>query len=152
MAMKFTKPEAIAGEMALRGLSARAAEIYSETDPLHIYERDGALYIRGAISLNEATIEQIETALLYLKGEIKMEYTINVWAAQYDFPELLSAATAPDATQVDLNNLGKWFQHYGMEYWNGEYFDVDGKGTLCLYPINVEVDEDWWYLAGYELR
>ena len=40
---KFTNSQKVAGEMAVRGLSDKAAEFYSGADPLDVfeYEEDG---------------------------------------------------------------------------------------------------------------
>ena len=68
----------------------------------------------------------------------------------YDYDELRSAATAPNATQADIDALGEWFQVHGQRYWNGEYFDADGG--VRVYPVYQEIAQDEYELTGYELR
>ena len=68
----------------------------------------------------------------------------------YDYEELAAKALEPDATQEDINALGEWFQSFGAEYWNGEYFDIDD--THRLYPVYAEVEEDEYEITGYEIR
>lgn len=55
------------------------------------------------------------------------------------YKELHAAATAPGATQADIDALGEWFSEYGCTFWNGECYDASAAdeptGTLSLYPI-----------------
>lgn len=67
---------------------------------------------------------------------------------RYSYDELLAAVNSAP-TQENINALGEWFNSYGMDYWNGEYFDADG---LRIYPVLKEFDEDEYELVGYELR
>ena len=69
----------------------------------------------------------------------------------YFYEELRAAAVAPGATKADLDALGRWFEQFGMDCWNGECWDADGG--LRLYPI-VEWDEelDQGTTVGYEFR
>ena len=62
---------------------------------------------------------------------------------RYSYAELRAAVEA-DANEENVNALGEWFESYGTEYWNGEYFDADG---IKIYPI-VSEDEDY-ELLGY---
>ena len=66
------------------------------------------------------------------------------------YEELKVAATAPDATQQDIDNLGEWFSRYGESYWNGEYYDAD---EIRVYPV-IEWDEEaeQGETVGYEIR
>lgn len=66
---------------------------------------------------------------------------------QYDYKELCEKALAFNATQEDINALGKWFSRYGMSYWNGECFHVDADHDL--YPIYKEVGYDEYDIIGY---
>ena len=68
---------------------------------------------------------------------------------RYDYEEL-RAAVSPDATQIDINNLGEWFQTYDMNSWNGEYFDMDNG--LRLYPVEEEFLPDQFRVIRYEIR
>ena len=67
--MKFTTSEKTAGEMAIRRLSAKAFKIYSETDPLDVYERDDLLYVRGCIVADGITLDKLEQMLVDLWEE-----------------------------------------------------------------------------------
>lgn len=68
----------------------------------------------------------------------------------YDYEVLKNKATDFNATQEDINALGEWFENYGMDFWNGEYFDADdGKR---LFPIYKEAAEDEYVLIGYEFK
>ena len=69
----------------------------------------------------------------------------------YSYKELRAAATAPGATQADINALGEWFNRYGDRYWNGEYYDAEND--LKLYPViewDAEIEQGT--VTGYELR
>ena len=46
--------------------------------------------------------------------------------------------------------MGEWFEQYGDEYWNGEYYNADDG--IRVYPIVKEVDEDEYETVGYEIR
>ena len=68
----------------------------------------------------------------------------------YSYKELRAAATAPGATQADIDALGEWFSRYGDRYWNGECYDADG---LYLYPVEKWDEEtEQGEIVGYELR
>ena len=67
--MKFTTKEKINAEMTLRRLSNEAFNIYSNTDHLYVYERDGLLYSSGVIDASGVTIEQFEKMLIDLWSE-----------------------------------------------------------------------------------
>lgn len=68
----------------------------------------------------------------------------------YDYKDLRAAATAPEATAKDLRALGEWFEQYGSDCWNGEYWDADG---LRLFPvIEWDADLDQGETVGYEFR
>lgn len=66
----------------------------------------------------------------------------------YRYMELFNKATAAGATQADINNLGEWFEMFGMQYWNGEYFDAD---EFRLYPVYLETPLGL-YIDGYEFK
>lgn len=68
---------------------------------------------------------------------------------EYSFEELAAAATKSDATQEEINALGEWFERYGMGYWNGTCWDVDGKNDLYLSPVYREVEADEFECVGY---
>lgn len=69
---------------------------------------------------------------------------------RYDYDILKARAERFDASEEDLKNLGDWFREYGMMFWNGECFDVEGRG---LFPVFSEPDEDGdSFIVGYELR
>ena len=58
---------------------------------------------------------------------------------RYSYEELKNAAIGHE-TAENLNALGEWFEQYGMDYWNGECFDVDSSHSL--YPIHKCIDEE----------
>lgn len=66
----------------------------------------------------------------------------------YDYAELKKAVEA-QPTQENINALGEWFADYGMDYWNGEYYDA---GSFRVYPVFEEIEEDEFELKGYEIR
>ena len=59
-----------------------------------------------------------------------------------------STCKSADATQEDINNLGRWFLLYNP-YWNGEYYDADG---VEVWPVYKQISDDDFELVGYELR
>lgn len=74
--------------------------------------------------------------------------TSNV--SRYNYAELRERATAADATQIDIDSLGRWFELYGNDDWNGECYDADG---IRLYPIvDWDEDADQGEVVGYEVR
>lgn len=52
-------------------------------------------------------------------------------AGRYDYKELREKLNGT-YTQKDVNALGDWFEQYGLDYWNGDYYDADG---FHLYPV-----------------
>lgn len=91
-------------------------------------------------------IQQRKTTTAHrAEREITMTY-INY----YNYKELREKALSADATQEDINSLGEWFEQYGDEYWNGEYYNADDG--VRVYPIVKEVDEDEYEITGYEIR
>lgn len=71
-------------------------------------------------------------------------------AMYYDYKELRAAAIAPGASAEAINALGEWFELYGMDCWNGECWDADGKS---LYPIiEWDAERDQGETVGYEFR
>lgn len=67
---------------------------------------------------------------------------------RYSYSELLEAVKA-NATPDNVDALGEWFEQYGDQFWNGEYYDADG---LRLFPVYAEVSEDQFEITGYEVR
>lgn len=68
----------------------------------------------------------------------------------YDYQELINAYKA-NRTEENLKALAEWFEAYGTEYWNGEFYNVEELDSR-LYPIYEEVAEDEHELKGWELR
>lgn len=73
---------------------------------------------------------------------------MKIWKEQYQ--ELEHKALSTDATQEDINALGKWFELYGDSYWNGEFYDVDGRHQLL--PIDIEDEDGDFHRTGWKLR
>ena len=67
---------------------------------------------------------------------------------RYSYSELLEAVKANE-TPDNVNALGEWFERYGDQFWNGEYYDADG---LRLFPGYVEVSKDQFAITRYEVR
>ena len=67
---------------------------------------------------------------------------------RYAYTELRAAAIA-EPNAENLAALGEWFDNYGMDSWNGEYYDADG---YQLRPIYEEVAEDEFERIGWELH
>lgn len=68
------------------------------------------------------------------------------YIGRYNYEELVKKALSPDATKEDVERLDAWFCRYGVQYWNGEYYEIDG--THRLYPI---FDEHGLYITS-EIR
>ena len=66
--------------------------------------------------------------------------------SRYDYEDLEKRATAPGAAQLDINNLGRWYELYGDSFWNGEFYNHNGKK---LYPIYKQIASDEWEIIGY---
>lgn len=67
---------------------------------------------------------------------------------RYSYQELKAKAIARNARQADVNALGDWLQEYGIDCWNGEYFNVEGRR---LYPIYEETSDEF-EITGYEFK
>lgn len=61
--MKFTNSDLRAGEMACRNLSDKAKWYYLNTDPLHVYGRDGRFFVRGSDERDDLSFEELEELL-----------------------------------------------------------------------------------------
>jgi len=71
-------------------------------------------------------------------------------ANRYEYEELRAIAIAPGAKPEQINALGEWFEQYGSNYWNGEYYDADG---IRVYPVyDWDNDNDCGILTGFEIR
>lgn len=68
--------------------------------------------------------------------------------SRYDYKEL-KQKVLENETEENLNALGEWFEMFGNDFWNGEYFDAD---DFHLVPIYKEVDEDEFERIGWEIR
>lgn len=66
----------------------------------------------------------------------------------YDY-ENLKKAVQDNPTQANINALGEWFSEFGMDYWNGSYYDAD---SFRVFPVYEEIEEDEFDLKGYEIR
>ena len=72
---------------------------------------------------------------------------INEGCTRENYEALWRKATGPNAEPIDVNTLGVWFERYGQDFWNGEYYDASGigepTGSRKLYPVYQTVlDED----------
>lgn len=59
----------------------------------------------------------------------------------YSFEQLKNKALNNNATQTDLLNLGEWFNNYGSQFWNGEYYEINSIYGLKPYYIVNENDD-----------
>ena len=70
---------------------------------------------------------------------------------KYSYNELEAKALSPEATQTDIDNLGKWFELHGLMFWNGEYYEINSNNRL--YPVYRETEPDEFELVrSYEIR
>lgn len=68
----------------------------------------------------------------------------------YDYAELRKAALDERSEQA-INKLGQWFDNYGAQFWNGEYYDADNG--VRIYPVYSEEDENGnAELTGYRME
>lgn len=72
-------------------------------------------------------------------------------ANYYDYNELAAAALENPTTE-NLAALGEWFEQNGMDYWNGECWEIDSNHSL--YPVYKCIDEEneEYECIGYEVR
>ena len=61
--MEFTRYEERSGERAVRRLSQKAFQIYSDYSPLSIYEREEKYYTRGVFEADDLTFEELDRFL-----------------------------------------------------------------------------------------
>lgn len=62
----------------------------------------------------------------------------------YDYERLRDKALDSQATNKDINELGKWFEEFGRAFWNGRCFRVDSHHYLLpvyRYDENGEPSE-----------
>lgn len=59
--------------------------------------------------------------------------------SEYDYQELRAKAMET-RDQKDIDALGEWMERFGMDYWNGEVFDIDEGYSLR--PVQKAVDFD----------
>lgn len=69
---------------------------------------------------------------------------------EYSYEDLRDKAWARDATQIDVDTLGAWFEEYGDCYWNGECYNVDGMNLFPVYKHDEERDQD--EITGYVFK
>lgn len=69
---------------------------------------------------------------------------------RYDYEELKNKALNPEANKQDIDQLGEWFEQYGNNFWNGEYYEIDSCHRL--YPVYEEVTDDEFEFAGYTIK
>ena len=69
---------------------------------------------------------------------------------RYDYEDLVSKALSAKATQEDINALGEWFDRFGSEYWNGEYYEIDSNHNI--FPVIQMVEEDVFETVGWEIH
>lgn len=68
---------------------------------------------------------------------------------RYNYAELEAAATAYNAPKEAIDALGEWFNNYGMDFWNGEFFTVSESRGLFLYPVYKKNGYDDLEVMGY---
>lgn len=69
----------------------------------------------------------------------------------YNYKELVKKATDTGATIDDRLALFDWFDRYGIDYWNGEYYKMDDG--LRLYPVAVfDCDGDYYTIVDADIR
>lgn len=68
---------------------------------------------------------------------------------RYNYEELKNKALKTNKIE-DINELGEWFENFGNEFWNGEFYEIDNNNRL--YPIYKEIEEDEFIITGYEIR
>lgn len=67
---------------------------------------------------------------------------------RYDYKEL-KRNVLENENQANIDRLGEWFQLYGEQYWNGEYYDAD---DFKLIPICEENECGQYEIKGYQIR
>ena len=75
-----------------------------------------------------------------------------MYIGRYSYNDLLAKATSENATQEDINNLGNWFERYGREDWNGEYYDADGKRLFPVFAPDPEESEAYIFTGNYDFK
>ena len=147
---KFTIKEKTNGELAVRGLSEKAHEMYSGTDPLTIaeYEEYGKkLYsMRGCLGDKDGlTFEELQEDLEALADEMMIGET-------YEDPEGEWEITEVNGDQVTVKNIQEGNLNYGIEYmvsWgeakyflNGGYGKASEKAEITKKSAETPADEN----------
>lgn len=77
---------------------------------------------------------------------IKTEYPVSY----YDYQEIVDEIFKYRDDRF-IPDLAEWFEKYGADFWNGEYYIIDEHRRL--YPIYGDEDENGCYpITGYEIR
>lgn len=71
--------------------------------------------------------------------------------SKYDYESLRKRAIKSDAAQADINKLGEWFESYGMDFWNGEYYDANTFRLFPVYTFDSETEE-YSFTGDYEFK
>ena len=133
---KFNNSQKLAGEMAIRSLSDKAAEFYNGADPLDVfeYEEDGAkLYAyTGAFGERDGmTFEELESDF---EGMYKMS-----------FEDFQKEALAENGVQNDSNTA--WVEVGGFQYCIGIDEVLDNKENEPFEAsifLEENLDADAW--------
>lgn len=68
----------------------------------------------------------------------------------YSFGDLLEALNN-NLSAENINRMGVWFDLFGMEYWNGECFQLDeSREIVPIYTWDEETEQG--QLVGYKLK
>lgn len=77
------------------------------------------------------------------------ERTINM-----TYQDIISMIKSKGETPENLWLLGRWFEQYGYNFWNGEYFYTEktfnGRNLYPIYEYHAEYCSSC--IVGYELR
>ncbi len=73
---------------------------------------------------------------------------MNIKDYEYKYKEIEDKAFE-SSTKENLENLWKWFEAFGNDYWNGECYTV--RDDYGLYPI-YEMDGEDAVIIDYEIR
>ena len=68
----------------------------------------------------------------------------------YSYEELRDKALSRDASRIDVDTLGAWFEEYGDCYWNGECYNADGMNLFPIYKHDEESDQ--YEITGYVFK
>lgn len=109
-------------------------------------DADTKAKLKAAAETENRTISNYVENLIKKELEEKKMYI----AGRYDYEELKDTYLSIP-TSENLEKLANWYENYGGDSWNGEYFDDEYIGRIFRLYSEPNEDEEF-DIIGYEVR